>query len=65
VLTPDEKRLLIDLCRCVDLIGWHVRQLQADSPDCVEEITGALDNLKVIQRVLQGSKETPSRGWGK
>lgn len=54
MLTPDEKRLLIDLCRCVDLIAWHVRTLRCEEPEALVELTEMLDNLHVIMRVLQG-----------
>ena len=53
-LTPDEKRLLIDFCRCVDLLAWHVRALRCEEPAAVMELTQMIDNLTVIRRVLQG-----------
>jgi hypothetical protein len=57
MLTPDEKRLLIDLVRCVKLIGWHVAELREGEGKA--EVREALDNLGVIQRVIQESLQEP------
>lgn len=55
-MTPDEKRLLIDLCRCVDLVAWQVRDLRRGQPEAVEELTQVIENLQVLRRVLRPEK---------